>query len=167
MGVINKPLRCIYPYSNPPNLKEVQPQSQIDQFTSLPFGLNIATDNQPGKVRTQTHSIFFSFMGYEYHLDSTLVKKQQIDAQTLGFEPKDKAQTCFDCNMFDVANWVAYLNREDGSKGLPSHETLSVAGHPPSLVKDHFSSPRMVAKCCQRTEGLRHLSQRPQYSNLY
>ena len=55
--------------------------------------------------------------------------------------------------MFDVANWVACLNGEDGPEGTPSHETLSfspqgaleissVIGQPPSLVRDHFSSPR-------------------------
>ena len=62
--------------------------------------------------------------------------------------------------------------------GAPSHETLSVpsqrelkissvTGHPPLLIRDHFSSPRVVAKPCQRAEGLRPSSQRPQYPNLY
>ena len=47
--------------------------------------------------------------------------------------------------MFDVAIWVARLNREDGLRGTPSHEALSVSpqgsleissvtGQPPSLV---------------------------------
>ena len=54
-------------------------------------------------------------------------------------------------------NWVAHLNGEDGPGRTPSHETLSVSsqgaleislvfGHPPSLVRDHFSSPRVVEK---------------------
>ena len=78
-------------------------------------------------------------------------------AQTSGFDPALEVITCFDCNMFDVANWAARLNGEDGPGGTPSHETLSVAsqraleifsvvGDPPSFVRDHFSSPRMVAK---------------------
>ena len=57
--------------------------------------------------------------------------------------------------MFDVANWVAHLSGEDGPGGMPSHETFPVShqgaleislffGHPPSLVRDHFSSPRVV-----------------------
>ena len=29
--------------------------------------------------------------------------------------------------MFDVANWVAHLNGENGPGGTPSHETLSVS----------------------------------------
>ena len=68
--------------------------------------------------------------------------------------------------MFDVANWVAHLNGEDGPGGMPSHETLSVSpqgaldislffGHSPSLVRDHFRSPRVVTKSCKRYEGHR------------
>ena len=63
-------------------------------------------------------------------------------AQTSGFDPMLKVKTCFDCQMFDVTNWVACLNREDGLGGMPSHEALpvspqgaleisSVIGHPP------------------------------------
>ena len=31
-------------------------------------------------------------------------------AQTSGFDPTTRVKTCFDCKMFDVANWVASLN---------------------------------------------------------
>ena len=59
--------------------------------------------------------------------------------------------------MFDVTNWVAHLNGEDGPGGTPSHDALpvspqgaleisSVIAQPPSLVRDHFSSPKVVAK---------------------
>ena len=68
-----------------------------------------------------------------------------------------KVKTCFYFKMFDIANWVACLNGEDGPGVTPSHEALSVSpqgaleissvvGHPPSLVRDHFSSTRLVAK---------------------
>ena len=29
--------------------------------------------------------------------------------------------------MFDVSNWFAYLNGEDGPRGTPSHETLTIS----------------------------------------
>ena len=98
--------------------------------------------------------------------------------QTLVFHPMLKVKTCFDCKMFDVANWVAHLNGEGGPVGTPSHETLSVSsqgaleissvvGQPPSLVRDHFRSPRVVAKPCKRDEGCGPSPQRPQYPNLY
>ena len=55
--------------------------------------------------------------------------------------------------MFDVANWVACLNGENGPGGTPSHEALSVssqgaleissvAGQPPSLDGSHCSTHR-------------------------
>ena len=80
--------------------------------------------------------------------------------------------------MFDVANWVAHFIGEDGPGGMLLHETLSVSplgaleislviGHPPSLVIDHFSSPRVVAKSRKCDERRRPSSQRPQYPNLY
>ena len=92
-------------------------------------------------------------------------------AQTSGFDPMLKVKTRFDCKVFDVANWVACLNGEDGLGGMPSLEALSVSsqgaleissvvGQPPSLVSDHFSSPRVVVKPCK-------LTQRPQYPGLY
>ena len=99
-------------------------------------------------------------------------------AQTSGFDPKTQVKTCLDCKMFDVANWVACLNGENSPGGMPSHETLSVSpegaleicsvvGHPPSLDRNHFSTPRVVAKSHKRDERLRPSYQRPQYPTLY
>ena len=99
-------------------------------------------------------------------------------AQTSGFDPKTPVKTCFDCKMFDVANWVACLNGENGPIGMPSHEALSVspqgaleissvAGQPLSLDRNHFSTPRLVAKSHKRDERCRPSSQRPQYPTLW
>ena len=82
------------------------------------------------------------------------------------------------CLMFDVANWVACLNGENGPGGTPSHEALSVSpqgaleissvvGQPPSLDRNHFSTPRMVAESHKHDERCRSSSQRPQYPTLY
>ena len=56
----------------------------------------------------------FSFIDYEYHLDSALVKPTQERCFKLHRNPTLKVKTCFDCKMFDITNWVARLNREDG-----------------------------------------------------
>ena len=48
-------------------------------------------------------------------------------AQTSGFDPMTQVKTCFDSKMFDVTNWVACLNEENGPGGTPSHEALSVS----------------------------------------
>ena len=37
-------------------------------------------------------------------------------AQSSGFDPKLKVKICFACKVFDVSNWVAPLNGEDGPK---------------------------------------------------
>ena len=99
-------------------------------------------------------------------------------AQTSGFDPTTQVKTCFDCKMFDVSNWVANLNGENGPGGTPSHEALSVssqgaleissvAGQPPSLDRSHCSPPRLVAKSLKCDERCRPSSQRPQYPTLY
>ena len=99
-------------------------------------------------------------------------------AQTSGFDPTTQVKTCFDCKMFDVSNWVASLNGENGPRGTPSQEALSVssqgaleissvAGQPPSLDRRHCSPPRLVAKSLKRDERCRPSSQGPQYSTLY
>ena len=99
-------------------------------------------------------------------------------AQTSGFDPTFKVKTCFDFKIFDVANWVACLDRENGPGRMPSHEMLSVSPHgvleissttgqPLSLVRDHFSSHTVVVKSRKYDEWFRPLPQRPQYSTLY
>ena len=99
-------------------------------------------------------------------------------AQTLGFDPTSQVKTCFDCKMFDFANWVACLNGENGPGGTPSHEALSVssqgaleissvAGQPLSLDRNHFCTPRLVAKSHKCDERCRPSSQRPQHPTLY
>ena len=120
-----------------------------------------------------------SFVGYEYHLDSALVKPTQERWLKLsGFDPTTQVETCFDCKMFDVSNWVASLNGEDGPGGTPSHETVSVsperaleissvAGQPPSLDRSHFCSSGLVAESYKCDERRRPSSQRPQYPTLY
>ena len=67
----------------------------------------------------------FLFVDYEYHLDLALVKPTQerwLKLQDLILRLEVK--TCFDCKMFDVANWVACLNGENGPRGTPSPEAL-------------------------------------------
>ena len=85
-------------------------------------------------------------------------------AQTFGFDPMTQVKTCFDCKMFDVVNWVACLNGENGPGGTSSHEALSVsfqgaleisfvAGQPPSLDRNYFCTPRLVQNPTNVTRG--------------
>ena len=99
-------------------------------------------------------------------------------AQTLVFDPKTQVKTYLDRKMFDVANWVAFLNGENGPGGMPSHGALSVspqealeissvAEQPPSLDRSHCSTLRLVAKSLKHDERCRPSSQRPRYPTLY
>ena len=134
-------------------------------------------DLQSEKIRTESHSGVFSFVGYEFHRDSALVKPTQERWLKPGFCPIPQVKTCFDCKMFDVSNWVASLNGEIGPIGTTSHEAPSVShqraleissttGQPPSLDRSHLCTPRLVAESCKRDERLRPSSQRPQYPTL-
>ena len=150
---------------------QVNTQAVVDLTQSLGWIINQEkSELKPTRV--------FSFVGYEYYLDSALVKPTREMAQTSGFDPTTQVKTCFDCKIFDVANWVASLNGENGPGGMPSHEALSVssqgaleissvAGQPPSLDRSHCSPPRVVAKPRKRDERCRPSSQRPQYPTLY
>ena len=150
----------------------VNTQTVVDLTQSLGWIINQEkSELKPTRV--------FLYVGYEYHLDSVPCKTPSREmAQSLGFDPMSQVKTCFYCKMFDVANWVACLNGENGFGGTPSHEALSVSpqgaleissviGQPPSLDRDHFSTPRVVAECRKCDEGCRSSSQRPQYANLY
>ena len=120
--------------------------------------------NQSREVRTQTHSGVFVHVLQIPPILSPYKTHSKEMAQTSEIDSMLKVKACFDCKMFDVVNWVVCLNREDGPRGKPSYEALSVAsqgtleifsviGQPPSLVRDHFSSPRVVAKTVNVIKG--------------
>ena len=138
----------------------------------------LRVDNKSGEIRTKTcPSVFVRGLRVPPRF-SPCKPHSTVMAQTSGFDPTSQVKTCFDCKMFDVANWVACLNREDGPGGTPSHEALSVSpqgaleissvtGQPPSLNTHHFSTSRLVAESHKCDERFRHSSQRPQYPTLY
>ena len=135
-------------------------QAVVDLTQSLGWIINQEkSELKPAQV--------FLFVGYECHLDSALVKPTQerwLKLQDLILRLKSKM--CLDCKMFDVANWVACLNGEDGPAGTLSHEALSVssqgaleissvAGQPLSLDRSHCSTLRLVTKSLKRDERCR------------
>ena len=138
----------------------------------------LGVDNKSGKIRTETYSgVFVRGIRIPSRFSPCNTHSREM-AQTSGFDPTTQIKTCFDCKMFDVANWVACLNGENGPGGTPSHEALSVSpqgaleissvtGQPPSLDRSHFSTPRLVSKSLKRDERCRPSSQRPQYPTLY
>ena len=137
----------------------------------------LRVDNKSGKVPTKPNSGVLRGLLIPSRFSPCKTHSREM-AQTSGFDPTTQVKTCFDCKMFDVANWVACLNGENGPGGTPSHEALSVSpqgaleissvvGYPPLLDRNHFSTPRLVAKSQKRDERRRPSSQRPQYPTLY
>ena len=138
----------------------------------------LGVDNKSGKIRTETYSgVFVRGLRIPPRFSPCKTHSREM-AQTSGFDPTTQVKTCFDCKMFDVSNWVASLNGENGPRGTPSHEALSVssqgaleissvAGQPPSLDRSHCSPPRLVAKSLKHDDRRRPSSQRPQYPTLY
>ena len=138
----------------------------------------LGVDNKSEKIRTETY-LGVPVRGLRVPSRFSPCKTHSREmAQTPGFDPTPQVKTCFDCKMFDVANWVASLNGENGPGRTPSHEVLSVssqgaleissvAGQPPSLDRSHCSPPGLVAKSLKRDERRRPSSQRPQYPTLY
>ena len=124
----------------------------------------LGLDSKSGKIRTETYSgVFVRGLRIPSRFGPCKTHSRQM-AQTSGFNPMTQVKTCFDCKMFDVSNWVACLNGENGPGGTPSHETLSVSsqgaleissvtGQPPSLDRYHFCTPRLVAEPCNVMKG--------------
>ena len=133
----------------------------------------LGVDNKSGEIRTKTHlGVFVRGLRIPSRFSPCKTHSRQM-AQASGFDPTTQVKRCF-----DVANWVACLNRENGPGGTPSHEALSVssqgaleissvAGQPPSLDRSHLCTPRLVAKSHKCDERCRPSSQRPQYPTLY
>ena len=138
----------------------------------------LGMDHQSGEIRTESHSgVFVRGLRVPPGFSPCKTHSREM-AQTSGFDPTTQVKTCFDCKMFDVFNWVACLNGENGPRGTTSHEALSVSPQgaleisstteqPPSLDRSHLCTPRLVAEPCKRDERLRPSSQRPQYPTLY
>ena len=107
--------------------------------------------NKSGEIQTKTYSsVFVRGLQIPSRFSPCKTHSKEM-AQTSGFDPTTQVKTCFDCKMFDVANWVACLNGENGPGGTPSHDALSVSpqgalqissdvGHPPSLDNKTISA---------------------------
>ena len=99
MGVVDRSIRRLPSHLHSPKLKEIPNQSLDWIINQEKSELNLLK--------------CFSFVGYEFHLDSALVKPSQerwLKFQEL-FLPL-KSKHVFDYKMFDVANWVACLRGE-------------------------------------------------------
>ena len=154
-----------------------QEKAQVNTEGVVDLTQSLGLDNKSGKIRTETYlGVFVRGLRIPSRFSPCKTHSREM-AQTSGFDPKTQIKKCLDCKMFDVANWVARLNGENGPGRTPSHQALSVspqgaldissvAGQPPSLDRSHCSTLRLVAKSLKHDERCRPSSQRPQYPTL-
>ena len=82
-------------------------------------------------------------------------------AQTSEFDTASQVIMCFDCKMFDVANWVVCLNGKYGLGGTPSHEALSIS------PMEHQKYPQSLDSLLSWTETISpHLDWRQNPTNM-
>ena len=139
---------------------QVNTQAVVDLTQSLGWIIN----QEKSELRpTQV----FSFMGYEYHLDSALVKATQerwLKHQDLILRLKSKHVLTARCLMSLIGLLASTEKMVPG--GMPSHEALSVlsqgtleissvTGHPASVDRNHFCTPRLVAEPLKHDERSR------------
>ena len=154
-----------------------QKEAQVNTQTVVKLTQSLGWIINQKKVRTKTcSSVFVRGLRIPSRFSPCKTHSREM-AQTSGFDPTSQVKRCFDCKTFDVANWVARLNGENGPGGTTSHEALSVSpqgaleifsvvGQPPSLDRNHFSTPRL-GKSHKCDERRRPSSQRPQYPTFY
>ena len=101
-------------------------------------------DHKSGKIITESYSSVF-VLGLR--IPPKFSPSREM-AQTSGFYPTTQVKTCIDSKMFDVSNWVACLNGEDGPGGTPSHEDLSISS------QDHWRYPQSLDSLLPWTEAI-------------
>ena len=227
MGDINRPSRCLPPYSNSPKITKV-PEictqvSDLSVHLSSIRSSSIHHDSKRGKTHglitghkdtpifgrlvdqgpisggvipqlksrgnpnrisrlddksgqigvDPDSSILFCGLRIPSKLSPCKAHSGEV-AKTAGINPHDNQPVCPDCKTFDVSHSVASINRKNGPRRLPSHETLSVAsqgeldfssvaGQVPSLVRHHNSSSGLVA---ESTKCYRSCRSPPQEHNV-
>ena len=117
----------------------------------------------------------FSFVGYEYHLHSALVKPTQerwLKLQDLILRLKSRHVLTARCLM-SLIGLLASMEKmvPEGRLHMRPFQ-FHLKEHwrypqPPSLDRSHCSTLRLVAKFLKRDERCRPSSQRPQYPTLY
>ena len=70
----------------------------------------LRVDNKSREIRTKTYSsVFVCGLRILSRFSPCKTHSREM-AQTSRIDPTTQVKTCFDCKMFDVANWVACLN---------------------------------------------------------
>ena len=104
-------------------------------------------DNKSGKIQTKANSgVFIRGVQIPSRFSPCKTHSREI-AQTSGFDPMTQVKTYFDWKMFDVSNWVACLNGENGPGG---HHMRPFQFH----LKEHWRYPQLLDSLFPWTETI-------------
>ena len=108
----------------------------------------LGLDNKSGKIRTETYSgVFVCGLLIPSRFSPCKTHSREM-AQTSAFDPTTQVKTCFDCKMFDVANWVACLNGENDPGGTPHMRPFQFH------LKEHWRYPQSLDSLLPWTEAI-------------
>ena len=106
----------------------------------------LGVDNKSGKLRNETYSgVFVRGLRIPPRFSHCKTHSREM-AQTSGFDPASQVKTCFDCKMFDVINWVACLNGENGPRGCLHMRPFQFH------LKEHWKYPQSLDSLLPWTE---------------
>ena len=108
----------------------------------------LGMDHQSTKIRTESHSgVFIRGLRVPPRFSPCKTHSREM-AQTSGFYPATQVKTCFDCKMFDVSNWVASLNGENGPGGRLHMRPFQFH------LKEHWKFPQPLDSLLPWTEAI-------------
>ena len=149
-------------------------EAQVNTVVDLTQSLGLIINQEKSELKpTQV----FSFVGYEYHPNSALVKPTQerlLKLQDLILRFKSKHVLTARCLMSLIGLLASMekmvlegrLHMRTFQFHLKELRRYPVVGQPPSIDRNYFSTPRVVAESHKRDERCRPSSQRPQYLTL-
>ena len=84
-----------------------QEEAQVNTHTVVDLTQSLGWIIKEGEVRTKTNSgVLLRGLRIPSRFSPCKIHSREM-AQTSGFDTTNQVKTCFDCKMFDVANWVA------------------------------------------------------------
>ena len=108
----------------------------------------LRVDNKSGEVQSKANSgVFLRGLRIPSRFSPCKTHSREI-AQTSRFDPTTQVKTCFDCKMFDVANWVACLNGENGLDGWLHIRPFQFH------LKEHWRFPQLLDTLLPWTETI-------------
>ena len=128
-------------------------KAEVDKTSASTSKAVLRVDNKSVEVQTKTcSSVFVRGLRIPSRFSPCETHSREM-AQTSGFDPTTEVKTCFDCKMFDIANWVACLNGENGPGGTPSRDSFSFTSRSTGDFLSHQTASFLRQKPFKHTQS--------------